>query len=135
MNLHRIPLAVAATGLLAVVTACGSSSSGTASSGTASTPPAATAAAGGTAAATSGSTITIKNFAFGSPLTVKPGEKITVVNDDSAPHTVTSDDGTSFNAPADANGGTGTFTAPTKAGTYPYHCTVHPYMHGTLIVS
>ena len=30
--------------------------------------------------------------------------------------------------------GTGTFTAPTKPGSYAYHCTFHPGMHGTVIV-
>ena len=32
-----------------------------------------------------------------------------------------------------ANGGTGTFTAPTKPGSYPFGCT-YPEMAGTLIV-
>jgi plastocyanin len=46
---------------------------------------------------------------------------------------VTSDDGKSFNVTV-AAGGTATFTAPTKPGTYPFHCSVHPQMHGTLVV-
>ena len=49
------------------------------------------------------------------------------------PHTVTSDDGTSFNMSVD--GGVSTsFKAPTKPGTYKFHCNIHSQMHGTLTV-
>lgn len=77
--------------------------------------------------------ITIKNFAFQGPASVSPGAKITVTNKDSTSHTVTSDTNGQFdvNVPG---GGTATFTAPTKAGHYPYHCNIHPSMHGTLTV-
>jgi plastocyanin len=78
-------------------------------------------------------TITIQSFAFGSPLTVRPGQSISVVNMDSAPHTVTADVGQSFDA-AVGPASQATFLAPTAPGSYPFHCTVHPDMHGTLIV-
>lgn len=80
-------------------------------------------------------TIIISNFAF-SPqtLTVKPGSVITVTNNDSATHTVTSDDNTSFNISSISQGSSATFTAPTKPGTYAFHCAIHRTMTGTLIV-
>ena len=88
---------------------------------------------GGATAGTAAATITIKDFAYGDPLTVTPGAAVTVTNMDTAPHTVTADDGAAFDAEV-KGGGTATFTAPTKPGSYPYHCTFHPNMHGTLIV-
>ncbi|SKB31467.1 Plastocyanin [Arthrobacter sp. 49Tsu3.1M3] len=84
-----------------------------------------------TAAATA--TITIKDFAYGDPLTVAPGAAVTVTNMDAAAHTVTADEGSAFDAQV-KGGGTATFTAPTKPGSYAYHCTYHPGMHGTLVV-
>ena len=78
--------------------------------------------------------IIIKDFGFGAPLTVAPGASVAVTNLDSAPHTVTSDDGSSFNVDVKGNGGAGTFTAPTQPGTYTFHCIYHPQMHGTLTV-
>lgn len=86
---------------------------------------------GNTAGAT---TITIKDFGFGAPVTVSPGARVTVTNLDSAPHTVTADDGSAFNVDVKGSGGTGTFTAPMQPGTYTYHCIYHPQMHGTLTV-
>ncbi len=79
--------------------------------------------------------ITIQNMAFGpTALTVKAGSTITVTNMDSPGHSVTSDDGTSFDTDIVSKGKTVTFVAPTKPGTYTYHCTPHPMMKGTLIV-
>lgn len=127
------PLTILLTMLLAVlglVVACGTASnpsSGPATSGN--TPGGAVVTT--TPAAT---TITIKNFAYVPPsLTVAPGTKITVINEDEAPHTVTATDH-SFDSGMIHGGQRGEFTAPTTAGTYPYICTVHPYMKGTLIV-
>ena len=54
---------------------------------------------------------------------------------DGASHTVTSDQGGVFDVKADGGGGTVTLTAPTKPGTYPFHCTYHANMHGVLVVS
>jgi plastocyanin len=79
-------------------------------------------------------TIVMKNFTFmPTPLTVAPGTKITVINQDQAPHTVTADD-KSFDSGTISGGQRGEFTAPTKPGSYPYICTIHQYMKGTLIV-
>ena len=124
-----------AVGLLAVtltVAACGGSSS---SNTTTSTAPLSSGASLGASAPASGSTITVKDFAFGAPLTVKPGAKVTVVNRDGTDHTVTSDDGTSFDVHIGGNGNAATFVAPSKPGTYKFHCTIHPEMHGTLVVA
>jgi plastocyanin len=78
--------------------------------------------------------ITIKDFEYGAPLTVAPGAVVTVTNMDSAGHTVTADQGQAFDVDVKGSGGTATFTAPSAPGSYPYHCTYHPNMHGTLTV-
>jgi plastocyanin len=78
--------------------------------------------------------LTIKNFVF-SPnvLTVKVGQTIDVVNLDSAPHTVTADDG-SFDSGTLEQGQHYTFTIKT-AGTFTYICDIHQYMTGTIKVT
>lgn len=76
-----------------------------------------------------------KNFAFvPAMLTVKAGEKITFTNRDGAKHSVTSTDGTSFDTGLLGKDESATFTAPTKPGSYPFYCTLHPNMKGTLVV-
>ena len=77
--------------------------------------------------------ITISDFTFEVPESVPPGAEITVVNEDSAYHTVTSDDG-SFDVGA-RDGEPVTFTAPDEPGEYPFHCTPHPNMTATLVVA
>jgi plastocyanin len=77
--------------------------------------------------------VKIDNFSFGPPeLTVTAGTTITWTNRDDIPHTVVNpanvfkskvldtDDRFSF-----------TFTTP---GTYPYFCSIHPKMTGTVVV-
>ena len=88
------------------------------------------------AAGEDGSTITIKNFKYGEPLTVAPGARIEVENEDTARHDVVADDG-SFKTPLLGQGEKATFTAPTRPGTYTFSCSVHPGSMtgiGTLIV-
>jgi len=82
-------------------------------------------------------TVTIKDFDFNpSSLTVASGTTVTWVNQGSAPHTVTSDQSSPIqfgsNNPL-TNGQTYSFTFATP-GTYPYHCSIHPSMVGTIIV-
>lgn len=74
-----------------------------------------------------GKTITIKDFQYNpADLAVKVGEKVTITNSDTAPHTVTARDG-SFNVEVPANG-SATLTVP-AAGSHPYYCTYHPTQH------
>jgi plastocyanin len=78
--------------------------------------------------------VTIKDFAFQGPVSVAPGAKVMVTNDDSSTHSVTSDQAGLFDVDVTASGGTATFTAPTKPGSYPYHCKYHGNMQATLVV-
>ena len=84
-----------------------------------------------------GTAVTIQNLEF-SPqaITVKSGTTVTWTNMDSVPHTVTSKTPSpvSFNSGTLEQGGTFSFTF-TQAGTYPYFCTVHTFMTGTVVVT
>ncbi|MGH3855512.1 MAG: cupredoxin domain-containing protein [Pseudonocardiaceae bacterium] len=109
--------------VLGLVMSCGSAASGSAAGGS---------AAGGAPAAPN--TIVIKNFTFmPASLTVAPGTKVTVINEDQATHTVTASD-KSFDTGHISGGQRTELTAPSKPGTYPYMCSIHQYMMGTLIV-
>jgi cytochrome c oxidase subunit 2 len=76
-------------------------------------------------------------------LTAKKGDTITVTNNDNAVHTVTS--GATPDDPQNAKlfdtsmimqGKTAQIkTASLAPGNYPFHCTVHPYMKGTLTIT
>lgn len=78
--------------------------------------------------------ITISNHSYDVSGTVVPGGTIALINLDSVDHTVTSDDGTSFNVPA-PGGQTVTFTAPEAAGVYTFHCIPHRSMVSQLEVT
>ena len=74
-----------------------------------------------------GKAITIKDFQYSpADLAVKVGDKVTITNNDDAPHTVTARDG-SFNADVPPHGNA-TLTVP-KAGAHDYYCTYHPTGH------
>ncbi|MFE3189663.1 cupredoxin family copper-binding protein [Nocardia sp. NPDC059240] len=78
--------------------------------------------------------VNIDNFAFGpSSLTVKTGTTVTWTNKDEEPHTVVANDG-SFRSPTLGTGATYTFTF-TKAGSFAYVCSIHPFMHATVVVT
>jgi plastocyanin len=132
---RRISILVLVAGLAVALSACSSSGSKGAKS-PAATSPAATSPAASSPAATSpagaGGGITIANFTF-SPTPVKAGSTVTVTNNDTPTHTVTADNG-SFNVTIPA-GKTATFTAPSKPGTYKFHCNIHHTMHGILTVT
>jgi plastocyanin len=121
--------------LAAVVAACGSESSYTTSEGDSGTATV-TASPDSTSspAEASGPTITMANMSFGDPITVEPGATITLKNDDSAEHSVTSQTEGTFDVHVDA-GEQGTLTAPTEPGEYAFYCVYHPSMKGTLIVA
>jgi plastocyanin len=133
--MKRFGLFWAATCLVAALaTACGGSSNTTqeSPSGTA-TATASSSEAASAPASAGAATITITNMSFGQPITVPPGAQITIKNDDSAEHSVTSDAAGKFDVEIEGKE-QGTLTAPTEPGEYAYHCTYHPSMHGTLTV-
>ena len=92
-------------------------------------------ASAATAAAAKKSSITITNYSFHpATLTVKKGTTVTWLNKDDDVHTIKSTDGPeAFNSPALDNGNQFGFTFH-HAGTYHYVCSVHPYMHGVIVV-
>lgn len=111
---------------------------------------AASSGGGGGSTAASGPSLTIPQGASvqGNPsyqpatLTVKKGDTIQVQNKDTTPHTVTSgktledpnkgkDFDTSIISPSAS---AQISTANLKAGEFPFHCDIHPYMTGTLKV-
>lgn len=76
-------------------------------------------------------TITISGFSFGDPVTVGVGDTVAVVNNDGVPHTWTSEDDV-FNLSL-SGGAQGTFTFD-EPGEYPFFCSIHPSMTGTITV-
>lgn len=85
------------------------------------------------AAAAEEVTITITDFEYEISGPVAPGAEVTVINNDSAAHTVTSDEEGMFDSVFGPNE-TVTFTAPDEPGDYSFICTYHPAMVGTLVV-
>jgi plastocyanin len=79
--------------------------------------------------------ITIANYSFHpGTLTVKKDTTVIWVNKDEDVHTIKSTDGPeAFNSPALDSGNRFGFTFH-HAGTYHYTCSVHPYMHGVIVV-
>ena len=77
--------------------------------------------------------VKIDNFVFGPPtLTVPVGTTVTWTNSDDIPHTSVSTDGVFKSKVLDTDEKFSyTFT---KAGTYPYYCTIHPKMTGNVVV-
>jgi plastocyanin len=84
-------------------------------------------------AAASPATVDIDNFAFTpAALTVTAGTTVTWKNEDDSPHRIGDKNGTLKSAALDTDDTfSHTFAAP---GEYPYICTIHPYMVGTIIV-
>jgi plastocyanin len=77
--------------------------------------------------------VAIDNFSFApAEITVAAGTKVTWVNHDDVPHTVTADD-KAFNSGAlDTDDAfSHVFAAP---GAYPYFCGLHPHMTGRVVV-
>jgi plastocyanin len=77
--------------------------------------------------------VKIDNFSFGpQALTVAAGTTVTWTNRDDIPHTVVGDD-KSFKSKVLDTDEKFSYTF-TKAGTYPYFCSIHPKMTGKVIV-
>jgi plastocyanin len=139
--------AIFASALLALALglgACGGGSDEGSSGGeTAATEESGTAPAGGAEAtesetAPSGEArksekVEIVEFSYGpDPVVVQAGGKVIWQNVDTAPHTATADDG-SFDTGTIDIGKIGSETFK-QAGTYAYHCQIHPTMHGSVEV-
>lgn len=78
--------------------------------------------------------VSIDDFAFApATLTVQAGATVTWTNRDEEPHTVAASDG-SFHSPGMGTGGTFSHTFPI-AGKFDYVCSIHPMMHGTVVVT
>jgi plastocyanin len=119
-SMHQRLITMLAVAALAIgLAACGSSSKNSSS---------------GSGSGSGSAQITIDSSFTYKTTPVAPGATVTVKNDSSATHTVTEDAGGAFNVTIDA-GKTATFTAPSKAGTYKFHCNIHSFMHGTLTVT
>ena len=130
--------ALAVAGLLTVA-ACGGATTPSPTSGGSSAAPSAAAPSsagqsGAAQSAATGTSVDIKGFAFNpAQVTAKVGDTITWTNDDTTAHTVTWDDN-SVDSGNLAQGATfqHKFDA---AGTFAYHCKIHPNMKGTITVS
>jgi plastocyanin len=77
--------------------------------------------------------VKIDNFSFGpQTLTVRVGTTVTWTNGDDIPHTSVSTEGVFKSKVMDTDEKFSyTFT---KAGKYPYYCTIHPRMTGEVVV-
>jgi plastocyanin len=77
---------------------------------------------------------TIQNFAISpNPITVAPGSTVTWTNLDGVTHVVTADDGSwGSGTLEEGNSYSHVFTSP---GTHTYHCAIHPFMKGTVVVT
>ena len=78
--------------------------------------------------------INIQNFAFSpSSLTINKCDSVVWANQDSAAHAVISDSGSEISSTSLSIGQSYSHTF-NQAGTYDYHCGVHPSMKGEIIV-
>ncbi len=147
MKFRTTLAAAAAVAMLGGLAACGGDDdSDTASSGTSSntnssgTIGGASAAPGASHAAghsDGSSMITMKDNSFSpAKLTVAPGTQVMIMNEGQALHDLKDEKtkGEAFDSGDIEAGKEGSITAPDEAGTYPYVCTYHFGMNGTLTV-
>src|SRR5205085_3255483 len=77
--------------------------------------------------------VDVRNFAFVPPtLTVAAGTQVVWKNQDGTAHTVTADDGRFNSDPFDKSQTFSQILA--TPGTYAYHCSIHPFMKGKIVV-
>jgi amicyanin len=135
--MRRIFIPAAAIAALALA-GCGSDDNGSSGGGYGSAAPKTTASAPAAApagAAKEAVDVKISNFKFEPPsIAVKAGGTVTWTNEDSAQHTATDDKSTPPFDTGTLDQGDSKKVTFKKAGTYPYICTFHPFMKGTVVV-
>src|SRR5512140_1086093 len=111
---------------LAVIAGCSSSNS--------SNPISSTGSGGGGQHSSHFKSIVISGLAFSpATATVAVGDTVQWTNHDAIDHTVTSDTGSELQSPHLGQGETYQHIF-TTAGTFSYHCSIHPTMHGSVTV-
>jgi plastocyanin len=114
-----------------VLAACGGG-------GTATVPPTGPAATTGAAPCTESTAATVVDTTVAgnawSPVSAAVGDVITWTNSDAVPHAVALDDGSCSMAGNIPGGGTRSLVF-SVAGSFPFHCSVHPSMKGTITIS
>jgi plastocyanin len=84
------------------------------------------------ATASAAKTVAIKGFAFKpKTLTINRGSRVTFANRDNVPHTATK--GGSFDTKRIAPGKSVTVKFK-RRGSFAYHCKIHPFMKGKIVV-
>lgn len=138
-SLRRLPVAGLALVAAVVFGACSASKTTTTATPAGASIPSAPAASSGTALTSSARVTVVSDAAtigaFTPPtVTISAGQSVEWIFQDANPHTVTADDD-SFSSPKTglANAKTFSHTFAT-AGTYKYHCYIHPQMLGTVVV-
>ena len=91
---------------------------------------------GGNNGGSTSNSISLQNLAYSpSSTTVKVGTTVKWTNNDNVTHTITSNDGSTFNSGNVNPGGSFSYTT-TVTGTFNYHCLIHGLaMSGVLIVT
>jgi plastocyanin len=69
------------------------------------------------------------------PVSAKVGDVITWTNSDSVPHRVGLDDGSCTMSGSIQGGGGKASLVFSTVGTFPFHCTIHPSMKGTITIT
>lgn len=124
----RYWVAVAIVAIAVVLVGCGS---GTTTTTEAPDGTATTGAGGSSGGATA--QVNMQGLAFDpQTMTINVGDTVNWTNRDEAPHNAVADD-KSWKTSVFATGESGSVTF-TTAGTFPYICTIHPNMTGTVIV-
>jgi plastocyanin len=129
--MKRLAKVITTIGLVSIVVGC--SGNGDDSSDTSVAPDTTSAAPDTSAPVEDGATITISNFQFTGATSVAVGEELTVVNEDSVPHSWTSDDDV-FDSGQLGQGENFEFTFE-EPGEYTFFCVIHPdAMTGSITV-
>src|SRR5215470_15292399 len=79
-------------------------------------------------------TLDVTGFSF-KDVSIKAGGTLAIKNSSGAAHTFTPDNPGDFKDTNLPDGKTTTVTAPTKPGSYKFHCAIHPSMTGTMTVT